>query len=299
MAKSSHSVCLTFDFDGMSIWLGSFQSNNPSMISRGEFGHVGLPRLLSLLRDHEIPATFFVPGHTAHAWPDLVARIADEGHEIGHHGWVHENPAKLERDAEVEIFERGFEALEHVTGERPIGYRSAAWDFSPNSIDLLLGYGFLYDSSCMATDFYPYYLRQGDKWSTTEPYVFGEPVELVEIPPSWGLDDFPPLEYVMGVNAGPMTPSQVRELWEGEFDYMVANCPGGVYNLTCHPQFIGRGARITMLGQVIEHMKQSDVRFERLRDVAARFKQESPLKAWAEANPLLAGRAGRPAAASA
>ena len=143
MARGSHSVCLTFDFDGMSIWIGSFQSNNPSMISRGEFALVGLPRLLALLREREVPATFFVPGHTAHAWPDLVAQIAEEGHEIGHHGWVHENPAKLERDAEIEVFERGFEALEHVTGERPIGYRSAAWDFSPNSIDLLLDYGFL------------------------------------------------------------------------------------------------------------------------------------------------------------
>jgi peptidoglycan/xylan/chitin deacetylase (PgdA/CDA1 family) len=298
MAKSTNTVCLSFDFDGMSLWIGSFQSNNPSMISRGEFALVGLPRVLSLLHDHEIPATFFVPGHTAHAWPDLVRRIADEGHEIGHHGWVHENPAKLERDAEVEVFERGFEALDHVTGERPVGYRSAAWDFSPNSIDLLLDYGFLYDSSCMASDFYPYYLRQGDRWSTTEPYVFGELVELVEIPPSWGLDDFPPLEYVWGANGGPMTPSQVRELWEGEFDYMVASCPGGVYNLTCHPQFIGRGARVTMLGELIEHMKGSDVGFERLRDVAARFKEENPLSTWAQANPHRAGATARSTVAS-
>jgi peptidoglycan/xylan/chitin deacetylase (PgdA/CDA1 family) len=299
MKETPHAVCLTFDFDGMSLWIGSFQSNNPSQISRGEFALVGLPRLLDLLRQHEVPATFFVPGHTAHAWPDLVARIAEDGHEIGHHGWVHENPAKLERDQEVEVFERGFEALEHVIGERPTGYRSAAWDFSPNSIDLLLDYGFLYDSSCMASDFYPYYLRQGDRWSTTEPYVFGELVELVELAPSWGLDDFPPLEYVWGANGGPMIPSQVLELWQGEFDYMVANCPGGVYNLTCHPQFIGRGARISMLEQLIEHMQQSDVKFERLRDVATRFKEGNPLSAWAEANPHRAGLAARQPAPSA
>jgi peptidoglycan/xylan/chitin deacetylase (PgdA/CDA1 family) len=294
MATSSNSVCLSFDFDGMAVWIGSFQSNNPSMISRGEFATIGLPRVLALLKKNEIPATFFVPGHTAHCYPDLVKQIVSEGHEIGHHGWVHENPALLEREAEKEVFERGFEALDYAIGERPMGYRSAAWDFSPNSIELLLEFGFTYDSSCMANDFYPYYLRQGDQWSTTEPFVFGKLIDLVEVGPSWGLDDFPPLEYVWGANAGPMTPSQVKELWQGEFDYMVANCPGGVYNLTCHPQFIGRGARITMFEELIEHMKESDVTFERLRDVAVRFKDKNPLEVWADANPHRTGATARP-----
>src|SRR3972149_11521105 len=122
MAKSSTSVCLSFDFDGMALWIGSFQSNNPSMISRGEFALVGLPRLLDLLRDQGVPATFFVPGHTAHCYPDLVKRIASEGHEIGHHGWGHENPAKLEREAELGVFERGVGALGYAAGEGPTGH---------------------------------------------------------------------------------------------------------------------------------------------------------------------------------
>ena len=299
MGQKTCSVCLTFDFDGMSIWIGSFQSNNPSMISRGEFGTIGLDRLLKLLGKRELPATFFVPGHTAWAWPDLVKRIADEGHEIGHHGWVHENPAKLELAAEREVMERGFEALDHATGQRPVGYRSAAWDFSPNTIDLLLEYGLGYSSSCMANDFYPYYLRKGDRWSTTTPYEFGKLVDLVEIPPSWGLDDFPPLEFVWTTNTGLMPPRAVEELWREEFDYMVANCPGGVYNLTCHPQFIGRGSRITMLERLIEHFQQHDVRFERLRDVAARFREENPLEEWAKANPHRTGATARNAEAAA
>src|SRR5581483_540462 len=156
VAEQPHSVCLTFDFDGMSIWIGSFKSNNPSMISRGEFGGtVGLDRVLRLLAKHDARGTFFVPGHTAWAWPDLVKKIADAGHEIGHHGWVHENPATLELEAEREVMERGFEALDHAIGVRPQGYRSAAWDFSPNTIDLLLEYNLLYSSSCMASDFTP------------------------------------------------------------------------------------------------------------------------------------------------
>jgi peptidoglycan/xylan/chitin deacetylase (PgdA/CDA1 family) len=294
MKRDSHSVCLTFDFDGMSIWIGSWQSNNPSMISRGEFGTIGLDRVLRLLAKHDAQASFFVPGHTAWAWPDLVKRVADEGHEIGHHGWVHENPAKLELDAEKEVMERGFEALEYAVGERPVGYRSAAWDFSPNTIDLLLDYEFTYSSSCMANDFYPYYLRKGDTWSTTEPYVFGELVDLVELPPSWNLDDFPPFEYVWAGNTGLMAPSAVREFWQAEFDYMVANCPGGVYNLTCHPQFIGRGSRIAMLDELVEHMKSvGNVRFESLRDVAFRFKEENPIDEWATKNPHRTGATAR------
>src|ERR671926_410065 len=118
MAQPTHTVCLTFDFDGMSSWIGSWQSNNPSMISRGEFAITGLDRILALLAKHDLRATFFVPGHTAWAWPD--------------------------RDQEVEVMERGFEALDWAIGQRPVGYRSAAWDFSPNTIEVLLDYGFLY-----------------------------------------------------------------------------------------------------------------------------------------------------------
>jgi peptidoglycan-N-acetylglucosamine deacetylase len=294
MDQPSHSVCLSFDFDGMSSWIGSWLSENPAMISRGEFGTIGLERVLALLGKYNARATFFVPGHTAWAWPDLVKRIASEGHEIGHHGWVHENPAKLDVDAEREVMDRGFEALDHAVGQRPVGYRSAAWDFSPNTIDLLLEYGFIYSSNCMANDFYPYYLRKDDRVSRTEPYEFGELVDLVEISPSWGLDDFPPLEYVWQGNTGLMTPSSVRELWQGEFDYMVANCPDGVFNLTCHPQFIGRGSRITMLDGFVGHMAETDgVAFESLGSVAARFKRDNPLGDWAARNPHRAGATAR------
>lgn len=88
--------CMTFDFDGMSSWIGSLKSNNPSMISRGQFCAVAMPRLLRLLDDHGIRATFAVPGHTALAYPRLVREIAERGHELAHHGWVHENPAAFD-----------------------------------------------------------------------------------------------------------------------------------------------------------------------------------------------------------
>jgi peptidoglycan/xylan/chitin deacetylase (PgdA/CDA1 family) len=291
MSSPRLSVCLSFDFDAMSVWIGSLQSNNPAQISRGEFGAFAIPRILDLLRRREARATFFVPGHTALAYPDLVKRIAAEGHEIGHHGWVHENPANLERDAEREVMERGFDALDRVAGVRPIGYRSPGADFSPNTIDILLESGIRYDTSCSATDFTPYYLRKGDRWSTTEPYVFGETSDLVEIPFSWGLDDFPHFEFTPGWSSEQSPASAVREIWQAEFDWAYANVPGGVYDLCMHPQVIGRAHRLVMLESLIEHMQARDgVAFEPLGEYAERWRRENPVDRWLAASPIQAAR---------
>jgi len=130
-------VCLTFDFDAISIWIGPMGATSPNMISRGEFGPVGVERILKLLDREGIPATFFVPGHTADTYPESVRAIVAAGHEIGH-GYLHENPVALaSREEERAILERGLEALERVTGSRPVGYRSPAWDNSPHTIGLL------------------------------------------------------------------------------------------------------------------------------------------------------------------
>jgi peptidoglycan-N-acetylglucosamine deacetylase len=265
------SCCLTFDFDAMSLWIGGIKTNNPSMISRGEFGAVAVPRILDLLGRHGTRGTFCIPGHTAHAYPDLARRIADEGHEIVHHGWVHENPADFDRDGERRNLERGLEALEKSAGVRPRGYRSPAWDLSENSIELLLEFGFAYDSSCMGHDHYAYRLRRGDRWSTTEPYVFGEVTELVEVPVSWTLDDFPPFEHIIGANQGLYPASAVEENWRADFDFAYERCPGGVFDLTMHPQVIGRGHRMLMLERLIDHFTRDGVVFESLGDYVDRW----------------------------
>jgi peptidoglycan-N-acetylglucosamine deacetylase len=180
------SVCLGFDFDAISLWIGSMGSTSPSVMSRGEFGAAAVPRILDLLERFRARATFCVPGHTVYAYPDLVRRIRDAGHELAHHGWVHENPQSFDRAGERRNLERAFEAFDRVLGLRPRGYRSPAWDLSENTVGLLVEYGLAWDSSCMGNDVYPYYLRDGDRASPTEPYVFGEPVELVEVPVTWG-----------------------------------------------------------------------------------------------------------------
>ncbi len=270
-------VCLTFDFDAISLWLGSFGATSPSMISRGEFGPVGVQRILRLLARTGIPATFFVTGHTADTYPESVKAIAAAGHEIGHHGYLHENPAALQSaEEEAAILDRGLETLERVAGVRPFGYRSPSWDNSAHTVELLLARGFRYESSLMADDFSPYWCRTGDATDADGKYRFGAPVDLVEMPVSWVLDDFPHFEYVRVANRvypGLSAPSKVEEIWRQEFDYMYREIDGGVFTLTMHPQVIGRGHRMLMLERLIDFFASHEaVRFTTLATAAESFR---------------------------
>ena len=283
------SCCITFDFDGMSSWIGSAKSRNPSMISRGQFGAVAIPRILDLLDRYMVRSSFAVPGHTAYAYPGLVQDIFARGHEIVHHGWVHENPADFDEAGERNLLDQGLEALQKVVGIRPSGYRSPAWDFSERTVDLLIEYGFEYDSSCMGHDFYPYYLRTGDEWSTDSAYRFGSVTELVELPVYWGLDDFPFSEFVMGLNEGLKAPSAVEEMWRGDFDFAKQNCPDGLFTLTLHPQTIGRGNRMLMLERLLQYFSEHGAKFEVMGEYAQRWTVANPLEGWKIANPELSG----------
>ncbi len=271
-------VCLSFDFDAISLWIGPMGAKSPSMISRGEFGAVGVERILRLLERAAIPATFFVTGHTAETYPGQTRAIAEAGHEIGHHGYLHENPIDLSPEEEERVLLRGLAALDAIAGVRPVGYRSPAWDNSPHTIDLLLAHGFRYESSLMASDFTPYWCRTGDVIDPDGPYRFGKPVDLVEMPVSWLLDDFPHFEYIRlanRVSPGLSAASKVEEIWRDEFDFMVRDVPNGVFTLTMHPQVIGRGHRILMLERLIEHFQSAGAQFSTLSAAAGVFRARS------------------------
>ncbi|MCF8069780.1 MAG: polysaccharide deacetylase [Desulfobacterales bacterium] len=286
---------LTFDFDAMSVWLGSYKSRNPSMISRGEFGAIAVPRILDILKKHNIFATFYIPGHTALAYPDIVKRINDEGHEIAHHGWVHENPANFDEANERNNLDRGLEALQKVACVTPNGYRSPSWDFSTRTIQLLLEYGFVYDSSLMGADFTPYYARKNDEFDDRNPYKFGPNVDIVELPVTWLMDDFVHFEFVDNDTFGLSAPSKVQEIWTKEFDYARNNELGGLYSITMHPQVIGRGHRLMMLERLIENFKShDDVGFTTMIDYAKKWRTANPLETWvASGAPQATGGAGR------
>jgi peptidoglycan/xylan/chitin deacetylase (PgdA/CDA1 family) len=274
-------VCLTFDFDAMSVWIGTFHARSPSAISRGEFGKVGAERLLGMLRERDLPSTWFIPGHTVDAFPMTVEAIAASGHEIGHHGYFHERPKTSEDEARD--FDRASAALKRITGSAPVGYRSPAAGLMPSTLQCLVQRGFLYDSSMMGNDFSPYYCRVGDEAPNDGPYVWGRETNLVELPFTWGLDDFPAFEYIAtrnGVNPGFAAPSRIYEIWSGDFDYLYERLGEGVYILTMHPQTIGRGHRLMMLERLIEHIRGRDgVSFKTMGEVASEFRRTHPPRA--------------------
>lgn len=273
------SVCLTFDFDAISLWLGGFRATSLSAISRGEFGRVGAERLLTMLREQNIRSTWFIPGHSAETYPQIVEQLVAGEHEIGNHGYLHSRPKSPEDEAA--ILDRGNEVLTRMTGRRPRGYRSPGAGLSYNMVELLRERGFAYDSSLMGDDFSPYYLRSGDVASDDGPYIFGTPIEVVEIPFTWGLDDFPAFEYVTsraGIQPGLSSPSAVYEIWAGDFDYLYDHIGEGVYTLTMHPQVIGRGHRLLMLERLIRHIQSHrGVEFKTMLEVATAWKQSHPL----------------------
>jgi peptidoglycan/xylan/chitin deacetylase (PgdA/CDA1 family) len=265
-------IALTFDYDAMSNWIGSSGAKSPGMISRGEFGPIALRRILALLESRGIKSTFFVPGHTARAYPDTVTAIHAAGHEIGHHGWVHENPVTLTPEREREVLLKGLEALHDVAGVRPVGYRSPGWDNSPHTVPLLLEHGFEYESSLMGSDFEPYWCRVGDEFSQTEAFRWGTPVALVELPVAWHLDDFIQFEFVATptaiLNAARST-TMSWEIWTQEFEYLYERVGKGLMTITMHPQVIGRGHRMLFLERFIDFVSaRGDVRFTTLRDYA-------------------------------
>lgn len=284
------SVCLTFDVDAMSAWIGTMKTKNPSALSRGEFTVLGTQRVLAFLKRKAIRASFYIPGHTALAFPDLVKMIRDEGHEIGHHGWVHENPAERDKAGQQELLEKGFDALYRAAGVRPVGYRSPAWDLSPDSLPLLRQNGIIYDSSLMGSDFLAYYPRIADTFGPDEPYQFGETIDMVELPAHWSLDDFVAFETVLGLLQGFVPPREIERMWRDDFDFAAEECSGGIFTLTMHPQCIGRGSRLRMLERLVDHMSATEgVVFETMETYARRWAAENPLEAWKAANPLRTG----------
>jgi len=213
-----------------------------------------------MLQERQIAATFFVPGETARRHPGEILNIVTDGHELGHHGDVHEQPGNLTEEQERRMLEVGIEELVKVGGIRPKGYRSPSWDLSENTLRLLGEYDFAWDSSMMAEDFQLYQVGATDE------------SQLVEIPVSWELDDAPhflfnPLPFYA---AGMANPEQVLAIWKAEFDGAYEH--NGTFVLTLHPQIIGRWHRMKMLERLLDYIStHNDVDYLCCSDAVARF----------------------------
>lgn len=235
-------VALTFDVDGEAPWLGegTEYERRLSMLSMGRFGpERGVWRVLELLAEHDVPATFYVPGHTADHWPDVVPAITDAGHEVAHHGYLHLGTDGLDAAAQRAELEQGLAALEKH-GVRPAGYRSPGWELSPETLAMLSELGFSYDASLMADD-RPYWVSSGGQ-------------RLLELPGHWSLCDWPYFGWTPYQGGLLADPAAVERVWLDEYES--ARAERRLVTYTMHPEAIGRGYLTRMLSRLITAMRE-------------------------------------------
>lgn len=252
-------VALSFDSDHETNELRD-GGKSIGRLAWGEFGsRVGVPRILKLLHQHDIKATFYVPAVTALLHEDEQRRVVAEGHEIGIHGWIHELNSVLPYEAERDLLFRSVDVLEKVTGVRPVGLRTPSWDFSPSTLQIEKELGLLYDSSLMADE------------DCYELMLHGEPTGIVELPVEWVRDDAVYFSMHRFNSLRPYTPpTDVFDIFKREFDGAYED--GGLFQLTMHPHVITPRSRFWIVSELIAYMKTKNVWFATHAEIAAYVK---------------------------
>ena len=279
---SQPTVCLSFDWDGVSVWMAGGATDARSL-SRGEFGpRVGVPRLLELCKRLRIAATFFTPGHTAETFPEAAAQIAAAGHEIAAHGYVHENFEELSPEEARGVIRQSADAIERVVGARPRGMRFPPWAVEGEHFVTLLEEGYTYSSSVM-DDVRPHWAHGSGVVSYNGPNQAGPEIALVEVPITFITSDFAYFEFngygQPTLPAGLRNPRDVEQIWLDEFSYNADRDPGAFTMLMLHPETIGWGGRIAMLERVLVAMQERGARFVTAEQLADEFRAANPVLA--------------------
>jgi peptidoglycan/xylan/chitin deacetylase (PgdA/CDA1 family) len=280
------------DVDAVAGWLGSYGGeDSPDDISRGLFaGEVGVPRLLNMLERFGIKATFFTPGHSIETFPDQIKAVVAAGHEIGAHGYSHENPIAMTPGQEEAVLDHCIGLIAKLTGKPPSGYVAPWWEFSNVTNELLLKKGIKYDHSLMHHDFQPYYVRVGDSWTKIDyskhpsawmkPLVRGHATNLIEIPASWYLDDLPPMMFIKKApnSHGFVSPRHLEETWRDQFDWVYREYDYAIFPMSVHPDVSGRPQVLMMLERLYKHMiSHAGVRFVTFNEIADDFARRNPI----------------------
>ncbi len=239
-SRAATTAVLTFALDGATPILAAgrrYADHAVAMSHQAFESNVGLPRLLRLLADYSVPATFFVPGFVAECEPAMVRSVVDAGHEVAHHSYSHRRPTELSDEEDRREFESGLEALDRC-GIRPVGYRAPMWSAAWRTPDLVSEFGMIYDSSFMDDD--------------TAYVVSTCSGDIAEVPPHWSLDDWEQYAYLPEPHLGYHIndPTTVCSMWLSELDAMRRH--GSTFVLTGHGFLSGRAGRVEGLRALIE-----------------------------------------------
>ncbi|PPQ74027.1 hypothetical protein CVT24_012623 [Panaeolus cyanescens] len=255
------------DVDAVAGWLGSYGGeDSPLDISRGMYaGEVGVPRLLKLFKKYGITTTWFIPGHSLETFPEEMKAVRDAGHELGLHGYSHENPVAMSVQQQKDILDHTYKLLtEFNHGVPPKGSVAPWWETSKEGTDLLLDKGIEYDHSSMAHDSQAYYMRDEDSWTKInygaqahewmKPLRKGKETGLVCIPANWYLDDLPPMMFIKSSpnSHGWVNSRDVEQLWKDTFTYCYREEEEFIFPITIHPDVSGRPHVLLMLERFIE-----------------------------------------------
>jgi peptidoglycan/xylan/chitin deacetylase (PgdA/CDA1 family) len=253
-------VCFSFDLDAESLihlYYPEDAGRRVTASSALRYGpRIAVPRLIKIWRHYNMRQTLYVPGWCIENYPAVMASLVEAGHEIGHHGYLHERPNQLTRDDEARVMARGIDCIEKLTGARPKGYRCPSGAFSAHTLDLLLEHGFAYDASLHGDDV-PYLIEN-------------DAGRLVELPSDYPLDDWPQYVHMKDFNMAQtiQSPQRAMEVFQAEFD--AAWTHGGLWAAIWHPFVSGRLARADAMVRLIEHMiGRGQVWFAPMAEIAA------------------------------
>lgn len=254
-------AAFSVDLDGESPFLWRTRNESTPVLGELEqraFGpRQGVYRILDMLKRLDIRSTFFIPGIIAERYPQVVEAIAADGHEIGLHGYLHENVKDLSENEIEQMVIKGKEALENIIGKQEFGFRSPSWEMTPETLRVLKRHGIRYDSSLMGYD-HPYWIDG-----------------LPEVPVQWLLDDAIYFRFFGGyAGPPPANPKVVTDTWWQEFEGLKRY--GGLFLLTVHSWLSGRGSRIIALEELLTGIREdSEVWWATCGEIADYHRQQA------------------------
>lgn len=253
-ATARPTLCLTFDNMGSAAAIGRGE-----LAGRGpdDEGPAGYPAVLDMLDRLELRATFFLEGWNAAHNPAAVLEVAARGHEIGVHGWVHENFHTLQLHERRRVLDDALTAFNEI-GIRPVGFRAPGGVRGEGTEDILVDLAFEYDSSADH--------RPEDDPSSSFRLPGLLTGDLVNVPWRWSMIDY--YHYFMHPS-GERSPQQVKDYFANEFSAVQQSA---VRTVIFHAWVSGQeSARLSAIEAILLDAQKRGFDIVTAAEVASRF----------------------------